>query len=67
MVGLPRLLILFAVVSTLGAILAKYWVVGLAAVAPPVGWLRLTYALLLFAIALMLEQMLAVARAKKTE
>lgn len=29
MMGLPRLLILFAVASTLGAILAKYWVLDL--------------------------------------
>ena len=67
MVGLPRLLILFAVVSTLGAILAKYWILGLHAVAVPGGWLRFTNTLLFFAIALLLEQMLAVARAKKAQ
>ena len=67
MMGLPRLLILFAVASTIGAILAKYWILGLHAVAVPGGWLRFTNTLLFLAIALLLEQAVAVARAKKPE
>ena len=67
MVVLYRLLILSAVASGIGAILAKYWVLGLHVVATPSAWLRFTDTLLFFAIALMLERMLALARAKKVE
>lgn len=67
MVVLYRLVILFAVASGIGAILAKYWVAGLHMVATPSAWLRFADTLLFFAIALMLEQIVALARAKKKE
>ncbi len=67
MVVVRRLLILFATASGIGTILAKYWWVALHAVATPSAWLRFTNMLLLFAIVLMLEEMLALAWAKRTE
>jgi len=67
MIVVRRLLILFAIASGIGAILAKYWWIALRMVATPLAWLRLTDTLLFFAIALMLEEMLALAWAKRTE
>ena len=67
MIVVRRLLILLAIASGIGAISAKYWWVALRAVATPSAWLRFTDMLLFFAIALMLEEMLALAWAKRTE
>ncbi len=67
MIMVRRLLILFAIASGIGGVLAKYWWVALRAVATPSAWLRFTDMLLLFAIALMLEEILALAWAKRTE
>jgi len=67
MIVVRRLLILFAIASGVGAILAKYWWAALRVVATPSAWLRLTDTLLFFAIALMLEEMLALAWVKRTE
>ncbi|MCK4324013.1 MAG: hypothetical protein KAW89_05740 [Armatimonadetes bacterium] len=65
MIVVRRLLILFAIASGIGAILAKYWWVALHVVATPSAWLRCTNTLLFFAIALMLEELLALAWAKR--
>ena len=67
MVAPHRLLILLAVVSCIGAILAKYWLSGLWVIGTPSAWLRFTNTLLFFAIALMLKQMVTLAQAKKEE
>ena len=65
MIVLHRLLILFAMAGTVGAILAKFWVPQLRAVASPGGWLRFVSAALLLAIALILDQMLGSLGAQK--
>ncbi len=65
MVVLHRLVILFAVASGIGAVLARFDLFSLRVVSIPSAWLRVTDTLLLLAIALMLEQIVAVARAKK--
>ena len=62
-----RRFVLSAVDSGRGEVLAKYGVLVLQVVATPSAWLRCTDTLLFFAIALMLERMLALARAKKVE
>ncbi len=67
MIVVRRLLILFAIASGIGAMLAKYWWVALRVVATPSAWLRFTDMLLLFAIALTLEEILALACAKRIE
>ncbi len=67
MILVHRLLILFAIASAIGAILAKYWWIALRVVATPSAWLRFTNTLLFFAIALMLEEMLARAWAQQAE
>ena len=60
---LHRPLIVLAVLSCILAIVAHFGATALWGIASPSGWLRFTNTLLFFAIALMLEQMLA--RAKK--
>ena len=65
MVFLHRVLILLAIASGLGAIAAKFWARSLWVIGTPSAWLRATEALLLLAIALMLEQILTTIRAKK--
>jgi len=64
MIVLHRLLILCAAASGIGAVLGKFGVLGLRLVATPSAWLRATDTLLFFAIALMLEQLVAMIRAK---
>jgi len=67
MIVVRRLLILLAIASGIGAILAKYWWIALRVVATPSAWLRATDTLLFLAIALTLEEMLALAWAKRGE
>jgi len=65
MVVLHRLLILFGAASALGAVLLKFGFAGLGMVATASAWLRFSEFLMLFAIALMLEQIVSLLRAKK--
>lgn len=67
MVILHRLLILLAAATGIGAVLARYWIPSLQMVGTPSAWLRFTNTLLFFALALMLEQVVGLLRAKKTE
>ena len=66
MVVLRRLIVLFAVASGIGAVLARFDLFSLRGVSMPSAWLRVTDTLLLLAIALMLEQIVAQTQAKKT-
>ena len=65
MVVLYRLIVLFAVASGIGAVRARFDLFSVRVVSMPSAWLRVTDTLLLLAIALMLEQIVAQARAKK--
>lgn len=66
MVILHRVLILLAVVVGILAVIARIWHPELLGFVTPSAWLRFTNTLLLFAIALMLEQIVQAMRAKAT-